>query len=103
MRNREFGRLLSQAIKCIAAREDRTVESVEQAIGDILGFSLHTVQRWRRGYIPEPEVVNHLVEIAVRRGNMPPTWVRSFLAQARHPQPDRLIESLAGQYQPGIR
>ncbi len=98
MRHREFGRLLSQAVRCIAAREDKPIERVEQELGDLLGFSIHTVQRWRRGYVPDPNVVRRLAEVGVRRGNMPPGWLRRFLTQAQYHEADRVIEALAGQY-----
>lgn len=97
--SREFGRLVTKIIKCIAAHEEKLIRAVEQEIGTLLGFSVHTVQGWRRGNIPpDPEVVRQLAEIGVRRGRLELSWLRRFLAQARYSGTGRLIESLAVEY-----
>jgi transcriptional regulator with XRE-family HTH domain len=94
-RNSEFGRLLSGAINSIAACEGRTAEGIEKDIGDAIGLSGSSIQRYKRGYLPpDPRTVQLLAEAGVRRGFFNRQWLNRFLFVAGYPRIDELLNQL---------
>lgn len=90
-----FGKLLSEGIVNVSMRKDKTVRAVEQEIAQELGFASHTVERWRRGYIPkEPEHVAFLTQYCVSNGRVDRSWAESLLIQARYYDRETLLKQL---------
>lgn len=95
-KNPEFGRLLSQGINAIKARQDKP----KGIIQDEIGFELErdggrsAVQYWEKGNSPGVEEVEYLAKICVVQGGMDQAWLRRFLQTARHPIPEALINAL---------
>jgi transcriptional regulator with XRE-family HTH domain len=95
MRNEEFGRLLSGAINSIATYEGATAPVVEASLGEMIGLSPATVQRYKRGHLPpDPRTIQLLSEAAVKRGFLDRRWLTRFLHTAAYPAPDALLDGL---------
>ena len=93
MANSEFKRLLKEGIDSIANRQSKKVRAIEQEIGEALHVSIHTVQRWKRGYVPtDMERLEFLVGYCQQYGRVDRQWAQRFLNQARHPAPGAVIE-----------
>ena len=93
--HRRFGRLLREGIVSVAKRQQKRIAAVEAEIAKVLGYSPHTVQRWRRGYVPkEPEQVAFLVRYCVANGRVDRAWAQSLLTQARYPELEALLQEL---------
>lgn len=108
-RNERFGRLLSEGISSVARRQGRTLQEVETAIGEGLGYARATVDGWRRGTIPRTaEQVAYLARYCVTQGRMDHSWAASLLLQAAHPTPDTVLKELfppgrGGGFMPAVR
>lgn len=93
MANSEFKLLLKEGIDSIANRQNKKVRAVEEEIGEALHVSYHTVQRWKRGYVPnDMERLEFLVEYCRKYGRVDRAWALRFLTQARHPAAQVVIE-----------
>lgn len=93
--NQRFGRLLSEGVSSVARGQGKTIAAVEREIAEKLGYSPHTVQRWKRGHLPkEPDQVEYLVRYCVTYGRVDREWARSILTQARHPKRAALLQEL---------
>ena len=90
-----FGRLLSGAIKSIAAYEGKTEPIIEEELGSQLHLAGKTIQRYKAGHLP-PEVrtVGILAEAAVQRGYLGREWLQRFLHTTRYPFADQLLDRL---------
>lgn len=94
-KNTEFGKLLSGAINSIAACEGHTAERVEKDLGDAIGLSGASIQRYKRGYLPpDPRTVQALAEAGVKRGFLNRQWLTRFLHHAGYPRIDELLNQL---------
>lgn len=95
MTNSEFKQLLKEGIDSIANRQSKKVRAVEEEIGEALHVSHHTVQRWKRGYVPaDIERVEFIAGYCHQYGRVDKMWAHRFLTQARHPAPEKVIESI---------
>jgi tetratricopeptide (TPR) repeat protein len=96
MLNGEFGGLLTQGVKSIAAREDKPISSVEDELGyETDGTARWNIQKWRQGHVPaEPKKIASLARACVSRGRMDRMWLRRFLTQARYPDKEMLEQEL---------
>jgi transcriptional regulator with XRE-family HTH domain len=95
----DFARLLSSAISSIANNEDRTTDSIEKDLGEEIGLSGASIQRYKRGFLPpERRTVEKLAEAGVTRGYLNRDWLIRFLRAAQYHQPDVLINRLC----PGV-
>jgi transcriptional regulator with XRE-family HTH domain/tetratricopeptide (TPR) repeat protein len=95
MRNPEFGHLLTGAINSIAAYEGKTAVAVESEIGEKIGVSPSTIQRYKSGQLPpEARMIECLAEEATRRGYLNREWLARFLRTARYPAPGVIVERL---------
>ncbi|MCW5854045.1 MAG: hypothetical protein KIT87_28520, partial [Anaerolineae bacterium] len=91
-----FGRLLRGALNSIAAYEGKSTAAVEDELGDLIGLSGATIQRYKNGTLPpEARTVQMLAEAAVKRGYLGRAWLQRFLQAARYPTPDLLLAQLA--------
>lgn len=81
-----FGELLSEGIVSVAKRKGKKIAQIERALARELDFTYHTIQRWRRGYVPgELEQIAFLARYCVRNGRLDRTWANSFLTHADYP------------------
>ncbi len=95
MINAEFKQLLKEGIDSVANRKNKRVRAVEEEIGEALHLSHHTVQRWKRGYVPgDMERLEFIVAYCRQHGRVDRTWGYRLLAQARHPAPEAVLDQL---------
>ncbi len=93
--NAEFGRLLSGAINSIATYEGKTAPIVEQELGQQIGLTVASIQRYKSGRLPpDPRALRIFAEAGVRRGYLNRRWLTRFLHVAGYPAPDALIDEL---------
>jgi LuxR family glucitol operon transcriptional activator len=93
--NKRFGELLSEGVSSVARRQGKDLGAVEQEIAEAIGYTYHTIQRWRRGYLPkEPDQVAFLVRYSVTNGRISRDWVQSLLTQAHYPDRKALLQEL---------
>ncbi len=87
-----FGRLVKEGIASVARRQDKRKQEVEEDIAEKLGYSVHTVRRWQRGYIPaQIEHVEFLVRYCLENGRVDDKWALNILTRAQHPKPERVL------------
>ncbi|MEM7348908.1 MAG: NB-ARC domain-containing protein, partial [Chloroflexota bacterium] len=95
MVNVEFKQLLKEGIDSVANRQGKKVQAIEREIGEALHISHHTVQRWKRGFMPtDMERLEFVVEYCHQNGRVNKAWGQRFLTQARHPAPESIVERL---------
>lgn len=93
--NAEFGRLLSGAINSIATYEGKTAPIVEQDLGQQIGLTVASIQRYKSGKLPpEPRTIRIFAEAAIKRGYLNRNWLTRFLHAAAYPNPNDLIREL---------
>ena len=94
-KNEEFGRLLTGAINSIATYEGKTAPAVEQELGQQIGLSGASIQRYKRGHVPpEPRTIQRLAEAAVKRSFLDRRWLSRFLRVSAYPSPEPLLNAL---------
>ena len=80
MKNERFGRLLKGMIKEIADDEGKTAPAVEDELGNQIGLSGASIQRYKAGHIPpETRTIEILAEAGVKRGYHNREWLHYFL------------------------
>ena len=95
MRNETFGRLLKAGLSSIAACEGKTAPIIEDELGDLIGVTAASIQRYKAGHIPpDARPVEILAEAAVRRGHLDRAWLQALLHAAAYPAPAGLIDRL---------
>jgi len=93
----KFADLLSTAVRTIAARENRTVASVQDELGYALGRETggSCIEYWRKGHIPaDPRDVERLAEELAKRDGLSQRECEQFLLSAEHPRSDKLLDGL---------
>lgn len=94
-RSEPFARLLKGAIGSIAAYEGKTNPAIEDDLGEQIGVSGATIQRWKSGILPNNDrAIEILAEAAVRRGFLGREWLQRFLHAARYSFADKLLNQL---------
>ena len=94
-KNDEFGRLLTGAINSIATYEGKTAPMVEQELGQHIGLSGASIQRYKRGHVPpEARTAKLLAQATVKRGYLDRRWLSRFLHAAAYPALDALLDEL---------
>lgn len=92
---REFGDLLTQGLKSIAARERKSLMALQDQLGNEIGFSRHAIDKWRKGNVPStPQTVAFLARTCVHRGRMDRPWLLRFLTLADFPNKEVLTREL---------
>lgn len=95
MRNDEFGRLLKAGLSSIALCEGKNQPAIEDDLGQQIGVTAASIQRYKAGHIPpELRTLEILAGAAVNRGFLSRDWVGRFLRAAGYPAPERLLERL---------
>ena len=88
MRNEIFGRLLRAGIGSIATCESKTAPVVEDDLGQQIGVSPASIQRYKSGHIPpELRTIETLAAACVNRGYLNREWLQGFLRAAHYPAP----------------
>ena len=94
-RSDTFGRLLKAGISSIAHCEGKQAPAVEQDLGQQIGVSGDSIQRYKAGNIPpEARTIAILAEACVRRGYLNRDWLLAFLRAGRYPTPEQLADRL---------
>lgn len=94
-RSETFGRLLKAGIGSIANCAGKTLPVIEEELGQQIGVSAATIERYRSGYIPpESKTIEILAEACVKRGLMGREWLQKLLHAARYPLVDQLLDQL---------
>jgi hypothetical protein len=95
--NKLFAKLLDEGISSVAKRQDKLLAAIETELADMLGYSVHTVQHWRRGNIPpQIEHVGKIVQYCKQNGRIDHAWAQSLLTQAQFPDADGLLNEIFG-------
>lgn len=95
--NKQFGKLLGEGISSVARRKMIQMGEAKSRIAEALGFSVHTVEHWRRGHVPTKLAeVEFLVRYCAKNGRVDRTWAKSFLHQVSYPDSGTLLDELFG-------
>jgi tetratricopeptide (TPR) repeat protein len=92
----EFGDLLTQGLKSIAALEKKDLTVLQQELGQDIGVSVWTVYKWRKGAsIPtDARTIRLLASACVHRGRMDYAWLVKFLNPVSYDIKQSLIDAL---------
>jgi len=94
-RSEAFGRLLKAGISSIVNCEGKKAPIVEDELGQVIGVSGDSIQRYKAGHLPpDPRTIEILAEAAIRRGFLGREWLQRFLHAARYPFADKLLDQL---------
>ncbi|MBI1257637.1 MAG: AAA family ATPase [Chloroflexi bacterium] len=96
MSTNQFGKLLTQGLKCIAALEKIDLTDLQHELGREIGVSVWTLYKWRKGsFIPNDDrTIALLGRVCVERGRMDRQWLTSFLAQTIYSDKQTLTNDL---------
>src|SRR5690348_3758732 len=93
--NPEFGNLLTQGLRSIAARENRTMKPLLDELAFEMSRTYSSVEKWRQGRLPpSSRQVELLARVCVQRGGMDKSWLARFLTQSRYPDREALMREL---------
>jgi len=89
-----FGQLLTQGIHSIKAREGKTIATIEDELGYLLGKEGGAaIGHYRRGRgIPPLPEVEKLGLTIMKRGLIDQAWLEAFLRSAGHPAPAIVVD-----------
>jgi hypothetical protein len=93
-----FARLLTQAIRTIAAYEHKPIQVVQDELGYALGKKGGaSIEYWRKGNLPTKvsDIEGLARELVRRRGIQDIKGLEQFLYSAGYPQPQPLLDQLA--------
>src|SRR4029079_2675193 len=95
MRSAAFGRLLRAAIGSIVTHEGTTAPLIEAELGQQIGLSPASIQRYKAGHIPpDPRTIRLLATAGVRRAYLTRAWLAAFLNAARYFDAASLVAQL---------
>jgi len=96
MSTNQFGKLLTQGLKCIAALEKVDLTDLQHELGKEIGVSVWTLYKWRKGsFIPNDDrTIMLLARVCVQRGRMDRQWLTHFLMQTIYSDKRKLIDEL---------
>lgn len=97
-RPKEFGQLLTEAVRHIELRESKSIQIVQ----DELGYALDresggsAIEYWRKGHVPAKRFdVERLARIIAERTKLGRDWLLRFLRCAGHDEPEPLLDEIA--------
>ncbi len=94
-KNDRFGRLLNEGITSVSKRQSLKKQHVEEEIGERTGYSMHNVQHWQRGNVPEDaETLREIVRYCVGNGRVDKQWAQSLLTAAQFDNATVLLNDL---------
>ncbi len=83
---RRFGKLLTEGIKRLDRQKPLVI--VQEELANKLGYSLSMIYAWRRGeHLPDPDIIEQLAGIFVKRGQATPLWINDFLKKGAYGSP----------------
>jgi hypothetical protein len=92
-----FAELLSIAVRTIAARENKTIASVQDELGYALGRETggSCIEYWRKGHVPASlHEAEKLARELIRRDGLSRMQSKQFLNSAGHPYPGDALDEL---------
>jgi hypothetical protein len=97
VRPKEFGQMLTEAVREIALRERKSVQIVQ----DELGYGLEresggsAIEYWRKGHIPSrPGEAEQLARMVAARTKLPREWMERFARYGNVEHPGALCDAL---------
>lgn len=95
-RNTQFGELLTEGIRDVAARQHKRVTDVDWDLSIKTGYSIHTIHKWKRGHrLPtEIDTVEIIIKYCVKQGRVGQNWARQILTKADYPSKDIFLKDL---------
>ncbi len=101
--NKEFKRLLTQAIYAIKLNKDTSINIIEDELGYAIGRNGRiTIEHWRRGHVPKPSDVEKLAWEILGRAKLDRDWLVAFLRSAGYPDYRGLCDELLPVSKPPI-
>ena len=96
MSERDFGKLLTEGIRYVCAREHKPMQIVQDELGYAVGHQGSSVIRyWRQGHLPsKPSEVETLARVIVQRGHVSRGWLERFMFSANFPDAVGLCDEL---------
>lgn len=86
IREEKCGQMLNEAVKIIATRERRKLESLDEEFGFLCGVAGKTFERYRHGGShPEERSIEIFVPQLVGRASVDEKWIEAFLSVAGYP------------------
>ena len=99
----KFAELLTVAVRTIAVRRNRTVASIQDELGYILGREGGSaIEYWRKGHVPANLVdLELLAETLVKQNGLNQAQLELFLRSGGHPSPEAVSPRLFLSLTPG--
>jgi LuxR family glucitol operon transcriptional activator len=96
MSKEQFGKLLTQGLKSIAALEKTDLSELQYELGREIGISVWTLYKWRKNTsIPSDDrTLAILARACVQRGHMGRQWLSDFLACTIYSNKSALLNEL---------
>ena len=94
---KKFAEILTTAVRTIAARENKTIASVQDELGYALGREGGSaIEYWRKGYLPAKtsDIEQLARQLVQRQGIQDFKKLEHFLYSADHPHPQPLLDQL---------
>ena len=94
----KFAKLLTKAVRTIAAHENKTITSVHDELGYALGRKTggSCIEYWRKGHVPtDLHELEKLVGELARRGGLNRSECEQFLHAANHPYLENVLDELS--------
>lgn len=92
----QFGKLLTQGLKSIAALEKTELTDLLNELGKEIGVSVWTIYKWRKGKsIPNDDrTIEIIARACVQRGRMDRHWLADFLRSTIYSKKPQLTQEL---------
>lgn len=96
MNREQFGKLLTQGLKSIAALEKTDLSELQYELGREIGISVWTLYKWRKNTsIPSDDrTISILARACVQRGRMGRQWLSDFLNCTIYSNKNALLNDL---------
>jgi hypothetical protein len=98
MQVRRFTELLTIAVRTIAARDNKTIASVQDELGYALGRDTggSCIEYWRKGHVPaDPRDLEALARELAKRGGLDRAGCERFLHSADYPYAEEMVSELS--------
>ena len=93
MKNERLGDFIREGLSSVAKKQGKTAQVIEVEIGQMLGLSEHTIQKYKQGNLPDPpdlaERIEAIAGYCLRHGRLSPDWAKALLKAAHHSNPDK--------------
>jgi WD40 repeat protein len=92
--NPRFGAVLSEGIRRAAAKQADHIGAFENRLAETLGYSPHSVHRWRKGHIPDDEQLAGIARYLIQTGGLDRDWLDRFLTAAQYQPKEYLLNKI---------